>query len=59
LTRGLLFSGVGVSGLSLFCWFIWPPLALLPVSVAFLALGLLIDWEAPRGKSASPHRQQR
>jgi hypothetical protein len=45
----------GVVGLSVFGWLVWPPLVVLPISVACLAAGLLIDWEAPRGKSAPSH----
>ncbi len=45
---------VGVGLLALFCWFVWPPLALLPVSVACLTAGSLVDWEKLSGKPHSP-----
>lgn len=45
---------LGVAGLSSFCWFVWPPLGLLPVSVASLAAGSLVDWEKLNGKPDSP-----
>jgi len=59
LIRAVLLTVAGLVGLSLFCWFVWPPLAFLPSSIAAVLAGLLIDWEAQRGKSAPSHRPEK
>lgn len=48
----VIFAVLGAVGLVVFGWLVWPPLAVLVFSVQSLAAGLLIDWEAVRGKSA-------
>lgn len=50
---------VGVVGLTVFLWFCWPPLALLPVSIGCLAAGVLIDWERLRGQPSPQARRSR
>lgn len=49
---GLVLVLAGLTGLTLFAWIVWPPLALAVPSVASLVAGLLTDWEAARGKPA-------
>lgn len=44
---------VGLVGLSLFGWLVWPPFVLLPFSVACVAAGLFTDWEKLNGKPAA------
>lgn len=34
-------AGVGLVFISAFAYFVWPPLALLPPGIAFLALGVI------------------
>lgn len=53
----ILLVVAGIVGLTLFGWFCWPPLALLPASAACVVAGLWVDWEALRGKSSSPPRR--
>lgn len=54
----VLLSLLGLIGLSTIGWFLWPPLVLLPFSIACLFVGLTTDWEATRGNTAgtSPKR---
>ena len=52
LDLGAVLTLVGVVGLSVFGWLVWPPLVVAVPSVAALAAGLLIDWEAVSGESA-------
>jgi hypothetical protein len=56
---GIVLVSLGLIGLTVFCLIAYPPSAIVPISVALIALGLLIDWEALRGKLAKPHRPQR
>lgn len=57
MTVSVVLVVVGVAGLSVFGWLMWPPLVLLPGSGACLAAGLLVDWEKLSGKPApTSHR---
>lgn len=58
MIRPALFVLAGLAGLTAFGWLLWPPLALLPCSLSCLLMGLLVDWEAPRGKPAPPNTHE-
>ena len=57
MIRAALLVTVGLVGLSVFGWLVWPPLVLLPGSLTAVAVGLLVDWEAPRGDIVAPPDQ--
>lgn len=46
---------VGLVGVTLFAWCVWPPLAFLPFSIAATVAGLLVDWKAVlHGEPSTP-----